>query len=353
MKIGIFAIPEGGHAKVISACEEMGVAYEVIDLFGPNWIEEFRAKPCDGYILRPCTYTTIWRNVYLRRLWLVRERLEGRCVPTLDSILYYESKILMADLFRLAGIPHAKTETFFRFRDAWNYASHASLPKIVKTDGGAGAVGVYRIHSRWALRAQVLRSFLTRNVVRGYHSFHDLRRFVVGHIAPWREFLKHGDYLIKPDVNQGYIVIQDNIDVAAEWRIVVIGDSYFGHQKGMGKNKFHSGSGKGTWVAPPFHLLDQVQQWYETLHLNAMTFDIFEDKQGNYFVNEMQALMGTKALSQMYIDGVPGRFLHNDGQWVFQEGEFGRHNCNMLRIEALLEILGHKTSSPTEDAAGL
>lgn len=339
MKVGIFAIPEGTERWIISACEEMGVDYEVIDLFGPNWVEEFRVKPCDGYVLRPAAYTAVWRNVYLRRLYLLRDQLEGRCVPTLDSILYYESKILMADLFRLANIPHPKTEVFFRFSDAWACAATASFPLIVKTDGGSGAWGVTRIHTRAALRARVIRAFLTRYVPRGYHSIYDLRRVLASLVAPWRKFFRRRDYLVTTDSEQGYLLVQDAVDIAAEWRIVVIGKSYFGHQKALGKNKLHSGSGKAIWVPPPFHLLDRVRGWCESLELNAMTFDIFEDAHGDFLVNEMQAIMGAYAPSQMYIDGVPGRYVRRDEQWVFEEGEFCRHACDMLRIETLLEML--------------
>jgi hypothetical protein len=339
MKVGIFTTPEGFENTAISACKEMKIDYEVIDLFSPDWVNEYRCKPCDGYLLRPASYTSIWRNVYLRRLYLLRHELEGRCVPTLDSILYYESKILMTDLYKLANIPHPITKTFFRFCDAWNYTSVTSLPKIVKTDGGSAGVGVQIVRSRLLLRWQVIRSFLTRNVQLGLHSIYDLKKVIGGFLMPWFNFLKNRNYFKAPDVSQGYIVIQEVINVIAEWRIVVIGNSYFGHIKGLGKNQLRSGSDVVDWTPPPFNLLDLVRGWYEALRLNAMTFDIFEDANGNYFVNEMQAVMGAKKPSQMYIRGIPGRYLPNGNKWIFEEGEFCRHSCNMLRIETLRDLI--------------
>ena len=346
MKVGIFAIPEGTEHHAVEACEEMGVDYRVIDLFGRDWIDEFRRQPCDGYLLRPAAFTAIWRNVYLRRLYLLRDQLEGRCVPTLDSILYYESKILMADLFRLAAIPHAKTEVFFRFRDAWKYVATAQLPKIVKTDGGSAGVGVSLVRTRIGLRRRLLRAFLTNNVSYGFHSMYDLKKVVGRLVGGWRGFVRDWNYFVKPDVSQGYLMVQDPIDVAAEWRIVVVGKSYFGHQKLPGRNGLHSGSGRAGWVAPPFALLDRVRGWCDALRLNAMTFDIFEDREGQYYVNEMQAVMGAYKPSQMYIDGVPGRYVRENGSWEFEEGEFCRHSCNMLRIQTLLDLLGENVSNP-------
>jgi len=318
------------------------VDYEVIDIFSPDWLSEFRRKRCDGYMLRPPVATALWRNTYLKRLWLIRDELEGRCVPTLDSILYYESKILMADRFKLAKLPHPKTDVFFRFRDAWKHVSTTSLPKIVKTDGGSAGLGVRLITSRTALRLYLIRSFMTNYVARGFHSICDLRKFLGTFFASWRVFFRTDmQYFIKPEISQGCFIIQDAVEIATEWRIVVIGKSFFGHQKLSGKNRLHSGSGCVGWVAPPFELLDQVKVWCEALNLNAMTFDIFEDAQGDYYVNEMQAVMGAYAPSQMYINDIPGRYVYAEGGWTFEEGEFCRHSCNVLRVEVLIEHLQH------------
>ena len=67
MKIGIIANLEGDERHIVSACKEMGVEYELIYLFSDRWLEEFQNKPCDGYILRPAAYMSIWLNIFLHR----------------------------------------------------------------------------------------------------------------------------------------------------------------------------------------------------------------------------------------------------------------------------------------------
>ena len=67
--------------------------------------------------------------------------------------------------------------------------------------------------------------------------------------------------------------------------------------------------------------------------------DIFEDSQGNLYVNELQTVFGTSiAKEQLKIDGIPGRMLRNDqGEFLFEAGDFCQnHLCN-LRLKYILK----------------
>lgn len=77
MKIGIIANLEGGGQHIVSACREMELEYEVIDLFGNNWLEDFQNKPWDGYILQ--------LSVSIREKW------NKFCI---ERINYYFSTVL-------------------------------------------------------------------------------------------------------------------------------------------------------------------------------------------------------------------------------------------------------------------
>jgi hypothetical protein len=41
----------------------------------------------------------------------------------------------------------------------------------------------------------------------------------------------------------------------------------------------------------------------------------------------------------MYIDGVPGRYIKKDGEWVFQKGSFNVNNGLALRLSELSVIV--------------
>jgi hypothetical protein len=72
-----------------------------------------------------------------------------------------------------------------------------------------------------------------------------------------------------------------------------------------------------------------------------MCVDVFEDRDGNYFVNELQSVFGSYNPSQMYIDGKPGRFRQDSrsGGWDFEEGYFNGNGSCTLRVQHLLSLL--------------
>ncbi|WP_214480823.1 hypothetical protein [Bacillus sp. SM2101] len=345
MKIGVFSDPQGHEKAIVDACIDRNVDYVIIDIFAPNWIEQFEEAECDGYIVRPPTKTRLWRNVFLNRIWLIKDRLEGKCVPELESILYYESKIMMTDFYKLNELPHVSSNTFFNIKEALHFVKQTkAFPKIIKSDGGNSGLGVKKINSKVKLMLQIYKSFFTKNIFRGYHTLNDLPKFVKSYLKPLKMYKNmNREYFPFTERGQGYIHIQEHVDMKTEWRVIKIGNSYFGFRKPKGKNGLRSGSGfLGDWVDPPKELLNLVKAWCEKLKISSMSFDIFEDLEGNYLINEMQVFFGSISPSQMYIDGIPGRYIWENGNWVFVEGEFCRYNCNLLRIELLNEMIYEK-----------
>jgi hypothetical protein len=136
-----------------------------------------------------------------------------------------------------------------------------------------------------------------------------------------------------------YFIVQDYVkDILHEWRILKIGDCYFGHQKLL-KGEFASGSGLVGWVAPPRVLLDMVREICEKGDFMCMDVDIFETKGGKYSINELQATFGSYLDYQMSINGHHGRYVYKDGDFVFEEGDFNVFGSTKLKIENFIGIL--------------
>ena len=71
-----------------------------------------------------------------------------------------------------------------------------------------------------------------------------------------------------------------------------------------------------------------------------MGVDVFETLEGEYLVNEIQAIFGSYLPYQMKIDGRPGRFVYSDEKgFVFEEGEFNRLNSKLLFVEDFVKKL--------------
>jgi len=115
------------------------------------------------------------------------------------------------------------------------------------------------------------------------------------------------------------------------------------------KSNFHSGSDRVGWLDPPKPLLKLCHQTCEKGNFSSMALDILEDKEGNYYVNELQTIFGSYDPSQMYINGKPGRYLYDEmnDEWIFEEGYFNQNYSHNLRLEyaisqLLLERNGRK-----------
>ncbi len=135
-----------------------------------------------------------------------------------------------------------------------------------------------------------------------------------------------------------YVIIQDFIPIKWEWRIIKIGESYFGHQKLL-KGKFASGSDLVGWVEPPHELLFMIKELCEKGNFDSMAMDVLESLDGKFYINEIQSLFGSFLPYQMRINDVPGRFVIINNQFVFEEGEFNKYGSNLLRVEDFVNKL--------------
>ena len=151
----------------------------------------------------------------------------------------------------------------------------------------------------------------------------------------------------KMDVQWGYAIFQQYIPDAKEWRIIKIGDSYFGHQK-LKNGQFHSGSDKVGWYDPPRSVLKLCKDVCEKGNFTSMALDILENKDGNFYVTELQTIFGSYNQSQMYINGKPGRYLYDEinDDWFFEQGYFNQNYSHNLRLEyAISQLLAGQTNN--------
>jgi hypothetical protein len=196
--------------------------------------------------------------------------------------------------------------------EAEAFASACELPIVFKTGFGGAAAGVRILRRRRDLRAVVRRAFGRGHVAAG----HDYR-----------------------DREWGRLLLQEYLPEVREWRMVRIGDSYFGHPKSR-LGEFHSGSGRVEWDAPGPHLLDLLHRVTEQGQFRSMDVDLFETQDGRLLVNELQTVFGAStSVDQMRLDGIPGRMVRMEtGAWQFEPGDFARNACANTRILDALKL---------------
>jgi len=304
VKLGIIKEFTHQHKHYIGACRELMVPYEVVDISGPDWIDIILNCDCDGYLVWPSAYITVWKQMFEERLRVMKEYLGKIIYPSYEEIWFYESKRKVYAWLKVNGFAHPRTWVFYNEKEALEFARVTELPIVFKTDLGATATGVKILRTRPKLVRLVKRCF-KRGVIR-----------------------KNGD---PRDRQWGLVILQEYLPNISEWRMIRVGDSYFGYEK-LRVGDFHSGSHQWRYSKPPQELLDLLKEITDKGGFSSMDLDVFVTRDGRYLVNEMQSLFGLGNPYEMcVVDGKAGRMVYDSesGAWKFEEGSFCRnHLCN-------------------------
>lgn len=313
VKLGILVDFWGMHRNYVAACEELGVDYLCIGLAREDWLERVRQSACDGFIVHPTAPHSRWKAFFDERLRVIADDLGRPLRPLLRELWFYESKRRMAYWMQAHDVPHPATHVFYEREEALAFCRDSRYPLVLKSDMGSSAQGVSIIRGPDEAEWLVLKAF--------------------GRGIPRRG----GD---DRDRDWGYVMFQEYLEDAREFRVIQIGESWFAHEKiRAGRGDFHSGSGQVAWNVPPPATLDLCHDIARKGRFQTMDYDVFVLPDGSTRVNELQAVFASYNPSQMYVDGMPGRYRRRDGQWDFEEGLFNRNGCANLRIEAFVKDL--------------
>jgi len=315
VRLGIIKEFAHNHKGYVGACREMGVPYKILDISGPDWIEIVQECSCNAFLVHPSCELSVWKQMYDERLRVMVEDMGKIIYPTYDELWFYESKRRMCYWLQAHGIPHPQTWIFYNYDDAMEFARNTDLPIVFKSDFGSAAAGVKVFRSRSRLTRWVKHCF-GKGIIRKDEDPRDRQ---------WDSVLFQ-EYL--PDV--------------AEWRIIRIGESYFGYEK-LKRGDFHSGSHLQRYARPSSELLSFVKDVTDKGQFTSMDVDVFVTLNGRYLVNELQTIYGHFGSSepQCMIDGKEGRMIWDTGSesWQFEEGSFTQnYSCN-LRVNTLLRLL--------------
>jgi glutathione synthase/RimK-type ligase-like ATP-grasp enzyme len=312
--LGVLRDFVGYYADYVRACHELEVPYRVVDITGPDWIEAVRENPCEAYLVWPSSIHTAWKTLFDERLRIMVEELGKTVYPSYPALWLHESKRRVWYWLEVHGFPHPKTWVFYDADQALEFCRGVQLPVVFKSDLGAMASGVRIFRNRRGLLRHVSRVFK-------------------------RGFVRRGAPL---DRQWSHVLLQDYVAQATEWRMVRIGDSFFGYEK-VQVGDFHSGTCQYRYERPPDRLLDLLKSITDRGGFSSMAVDILVAADGEPFVTELHTVFGIIRPFACKVGGEPGRMVRDaaEGAWRFEAGDFCRnHMCN-LRVRDLLGQIGH------------
>jgi len=331
MNLGIaigFGDPEGTWRRYEKACQKIGIDYTIIDILSYNWIENINKvkEKIDGILVGPPCQNIEEYDIYMERLYFINHEIGIPIYPSYNELKLYENKRYCTSWLKYHNYLIPDTYVFVHKKQAQEFIKKSQYPIVIKATIGAGASAVHIVKNK----------LFAKWIVHQVFGFHRLLSF--GYVS-WVRYKNYPIYIpLLGSSMRHYIIIQKYIPIKWEWRIIKIGESYFGHQKLL-KGKYASGSNRVGWVDPPTHLFDLIRDICQNGNFNSMAMDIFESIDGQFYINELQSMFGSYKNSQMYINGKPGRYIYKEGQYIFEEGYFNIYGSCLLRVEHFISIL--------------
>jgi len=323
------------------SCKKANIYFDVIDLTSWNWYEQMKRSNSDIFLLKPPGETYKFKQLYDERLYVISTVMNKFVFPTFNEVYIYENKRMLSAFLKGASIPMPDTHVFYEKRDALAFVETVSLPIVGKTCIGASGTGVKIIHSKSELKKYIRRAFgkgikrrLGPNRNTGSVNSWTKKAFASPSFF-WRKLKKYIE--IYKDSQKGFVLLQEYIPHDYEWRIVKIGESWFGHQK-VKSGEMASGTKGIDYIAPPIALLEFCKGICDQHGFTSMAIDIFEHPSKGYVVNELQTIFGHVQDYIMEVDGQIGRYIYRNSQWVFESGDFNANESYDLRLEAAIAL---------------
>jgi hypothetical protein len=313
-RVGILVDWSGYHHDYVTACREMNVSYELINLFASDWLDIIRSAKVDAFLVWPSVRLSIWKSLFDERLEVMERDLGHLIFPSYRECWIYENKRRLRDWLEAHDQPRPRSWVFYNFDEAMEFAESCEMPIVSKTVIGASGSGVRIIRDRGALRSYIERVF-RRGIVVGSRLHLD---------AEW-----------------GFVIFHEYLQDVKEWRMVRIGDSFMGYQKEQ-VGDYHSGSHAWSWGMPPRPALDLLREVTDLGGFRSMAVDVFVTTDGRYVVNEMQTVFGaTTPVDQLRVDDVAGKLIYHEDRddYEFVPGDFSRNACCNLRVQYVLDTI--------------
>lgn len=330
------------------ACQKADIKYKILDLTSFKWLEEIGDNNFDFFLTRPSGSLTHFKTMYDERLYAISKVLKYYTYPSYEECYIYENKKLLNYFLKANNIPHPSTFIFYSRNEALDFIKSYQFPLVAKTSIGASGSGVAILRNAYQTSKYIEKAFSPKGIKRRFGP-----NRAIGAPGKWfSKTLRNPNYLIYKvkqylsmysHSERDFVIFQEYVPHDYEWRIVKIGDSYFGHQK-VKKGDKASGTKGIDYVDPPETLLNFVKLLCDNHGFNFMAIDLFEDVKGGYLVNELQTIFGHVQDYILEVNGKPGRYLHIGNQWVFEEGDFNTNESYDLRLQTAINLFNKRNS---------
>ena len=328
------------------ACKKKGISFLSIDMLRDDWYRKINNFNPDFCLGRPPGDNQQNKKVFDDKLYFLENHTSYRVFPGYAETVIYENKAALANFLQINNIPHPETFVSYSRQEATEFISVTKFPQVAKTLIGAAGSGVKILEAKSDAIDYIEKAFskgIKRRFGPNRKTGSPKKWFAKAMQSPAYFFEKIKEYRERDkDIQRGVVLFQKYVEHDYEWRCVKIGESFFAYKK-LKIGSQASGSKEFEYGPPPNELLDFTRSLCEKFGFNFMAVDVFYNTQG-IFVNELQTIFGHKSPYICKVGEKPGRYIHQNNQWLFEEGDFNTNESYDLRLDAAIKLF-HKEKS--------
>lgn len=304
MKIAIHKHPGSFSDRWIEYCKRKGIDYKIVNAYDSDIVEQ--VKDCDAFMWHHSHAD--YRDVLFAKQLIYSLETKGvRCFPDYHTTWHFDDKVGQKYLLEAIGAPLVPSYVFYTKKEALDWISKTTFPKVFKLRGGAGAANVMLAHTANEARKLVRKAF-----GRGFSQF-DRAGYLKERYRKWREgkdsfvgVLKGigrlfviTDFAKMHDREKGYAYFQEfipnnNFDI----RVCVVGNRAFALKRLTRKGDFRA-SGSGNIIYDKSQLDDNCVkiafEVNEMLKTQSIAYDFVFDKNHQPLIVEISYGYALKA----------------------------------------------------------
>ncbi len=280
------------------------IPYELFDIHRSDFLD--RARQFDLIVWRPdSSYGGQWEAK--AKIELLNRYLGIATYPSKDELWFYEDKNKEFWLLGRAGVPAVTTFISYSRAETESFLEQCSYPLVSKDITNSASQGVKLLRTqRQALK-------FARQV------------FTVGarlHYLYVRQY--------------GYVHLQEYLpNPGYDLRVICVGNSYFGYYRYAEPGDFRaSGAGRVVKQALPPAALELARQAKQALPpTRCLAVDMVQDiRSGQFYIIECSIFINVLSSVQLMVEGVPGRYIEQEGQFVFAPGKFWLQELTLAEV---------------------
>ena len=313
MKIAIHHREGSFSNHWIKYCQNNGIDYKIVNAYDSDIINQVR--DCNAFMWHH--HHADPRDVLFAKQLIYSLESSGiKCFPDYHTTWHFDDKVGQKYLLEAIGAPLVPSYVFYTKKEALEWISKNSFPKVFKLRGGAGAANVMLARTPNEARKLVQKAF-----GRGFSQF-NRAGYLKERFRKWREgknsflgvlkgisrLLIVTEFAKMHTREKGYAYFQDFIpNNKFDTRIVIIGgERALCERRYCRKNDFRaSGSGYFEYVEADKEILENAFKIARKLKLQSVAFDFIYNKERPLIV-EMSYGFGTKGISHC-----PGYYSSN------------------------------------------